>query len=376
MEAKNKQKYYSLKNILSKNALYNVIYGERSNGKTFAVLELIIQKFIDSNEQEQGVIIRRWEEDFRGKNGSQQFDNFIYNSTRGNIIEKMTKGKYNYVVYNSRRWYLANYIQDENGKGERIVCEKPFCIGLNLTADEHYKSLAFPQVTTILFDEFITRKLYLPDEFITFQSILSTIIRDRDNVTIFMCGNSINKYCPHFKEMGLKHIPQMKQGDIDVYDYGDSGLRVAVEYSDSPSKKGKKSDKYFAFDNPKLKMITSGAWEIGLYPHLPKKYKPKDIRYTYFILFEDELLQCEIIQIDRESFTFIHRKTTPIKEDNKGLVYQQTPSIKNNYRVKINNVTNKLEKLIYSYFINDKVFYQDNETGEVVRNYLNWCRTN
>ena len=31
-------KYYSLNNILEKNADYNVIFGERSNGKTYAAL--------------------------------------------------------------------------------------------------------------------------------------------------------------------------------------------------------------------------------------------------------------------------------------------------------------------------------------------------
>ena len=35
-------KHYSLKNILQQNALYNVIFGERSNGKTFAVLHLAL----------------------------------------------------------------------------------------------------------------------------------------------------------------------------------------------------------------------------------------------------------------------------------------------------------------------------------------------
>ena len=34
-----KAKYYSLKNILDKNAIYNVIFGERSNGKTYSVLK-------------------------------------------------------------------------------------------------------------------------------------------------------------------------------------------------------------------------------------------------------------------------------------------------------------------------------------------------
>ena len=35
---KEKSNYYSLDKILSKNAQYNLIFGERSNGKTYAVL--------------------------------------------------------------------------------------------------------------------------------------------------------------------------------------------------------------------------------------------------------------------------------------------------------------------------------------------------
>ena len=63
-----------------------------------------------------------------------------------------------------------------------------------------------------------------------FANVLSTIIRHRNDVKIFMLANTVNKYCPYFKEMGLKHITEMKQGSIDIYTYGSSDLRVAVEY--------------------------------------------------------------------------------------------------------------------------------------------------
>ena len=36
-----------------------------------------------------------------------------------------------------------------------------------------------------------------------FMNVLSTIIRDRENIKIFMLGNTVNKYCPYFDEMGL-----------------------------------------------------------------------------------------------------------------------------------------------------------------------------
>ena len=41
---------------------------------------------------------------------------------------------------------------------------------------------------------------------------------------------------------------------------------------------------------------------------------------------------------------------------------------------KITKPVTDLEKRIVSFFIKDKVFYQDNEIGEIVRNYLEWCK--
>ena len=38
-----KEKYYTLNNILTYNADYNIIYGERSNGKTTAVLRYALE---------------------------------------------------------------------------------------------------------------------------------------------------------------------------------------------------------------------------------------------------------------------------------------------------------------------------------------------
>lgn len=363
-----KTKYYSLENILKENADYNIIYGERSNGKTTAVEAYGLKDHIDSGYINQLAIIRRWEEDYKGKNGSQMFEGIVALGW----VEKWTGGKYNTIMYYSQRWYLANY--DNNGQ-KRWQSDVPFAIGFSIGSEEHYKSTSYPNIKTVLFDEFITRGYYLPDEFIKFQNLLSTIIRLRDDVKIFMCGNTVNKYCPYFVEMGLTSIKKQVKGTIDIYTYGDSTLKVAVEYSDFDGKT-KKSNKYFAFDNPKLNMIKSGSWEISIYPHLPIKYSNEDIKYIYFIKFNDELMQCEIIlsKTMKTLFTFIHRKTTPIKDDNTNLVFQTEPDARPNYRRKINKFYDDLGKKIWEFYANDKVFYQDNEVGEVIRNYLMWCK--
>lgn len=358
-----KQKFYSLKNILSKNAQYNIIIGERSNGKTYAVLKYAIEKY--AKNREQTAIVRRWSDDFIGKRGTVMFNALVSNGE----ITKITSGEWTDVYYYGSRWFLCRY--DESGKRE--TDETPFCFGFSISAMEHDKSTSYPNITTICFDEFLTRSAYLQDEFVLFMNVISTIVRHRTNVKIFMLGNTVNKYCPYFAEMGLSHIKEMKQGDIDVYRYGDSELLVAVEYCNTSNKSEKASDLYFAFDNPKLSMITCGSWEIDIYPHCPVKYKPCEILFTYFILFNGDMLQCEIVQHDNIIFTFIHRKTSDLKNTDDDLIYTPDFNPRPNYKRKITKPTTPIEKKIAMFFINDKIFYQDNEIGEIVRNYLIWC---
>lgn len=357
-----KQKFYRLKKILEKNAVYNVIFGERSNGKTYAVLEYALKQYVDNGGQL--AIVRRWQDDFTGKRGLTMFDGLVSNGA----VSKLTNGRWNGVYYYGSRWYLCNIDKD----GKRVNDETPFAYGFSISSMEHDKSTAYPNITTIMFDEFLTRTSYITDEFVLFMNVVSTIVRHRTNVKIFMLGNTVNKYCPYFKEMGLTHIKDMKPGDIDVYKYGNSELTVAVEYTQA-NKAGKESDIYFAFDNPKLSMITGGAWEIDIYPHCPVKYKPCDIMFTYFIMFSGDLLQCEIIHTGDNDFTFIHRKTTELKDTENDLIFTPDFSPRPNYRRKITKPMSKVEKRIAEYYLKDKVFYADNEIGEIVRNYLMWC---
>lgn len=363
-----KQIYYTLDNILQYNADYNIIYGERSNGKTTSVLLYAFEQICNSNFECQLAIIRRYVEDYKGIKGQQMFEAFNSNKW----VEKYTNGKYNAIKYYSAQWFLVKY----DDEGEVVAkMEKPFALAFSLASEEHYKSNAYPDVRFILFDEFITRNYYLPEEFVTFQNLLSTIIRLREDVKIFMCGNTINKYCIYFAEMGLTNIRKQNKGDIDLYTYGESELRVAVEYSDFPMKK-KKSNKYFAFGNPKLNMITEGGWEINIYPHLPHKYRPKDVIDIFYVVFEGDTLQGNVIDIDGNMFIYFHRKTKEIVSDTYRRVYGQKVDYRYNYSDNMLIPTCKFDSKIIEFVRSNKLFYQDNEVGEIVRNYFNWCRTN
>lgn len=358
--------YYSLDKIKTLKCQYNLIFGKRSNGKTYSVLSEAVKKYAESGEQ--SAYLRRYREDFIGKRGQ----NLFAAVANDGLISKYTNGKWTTVKYNASQWFFAK--PDEKNPDRLISASEPFCFGFSLSSMEHDKSVSYPKITTIIFDEFISRVGYLNNEFVTFMNCLSTIIRQRDNVTIYMLGNTVNKYCPYFKEMGLGHIEDMEPGKIDVYTYGESDLKVAVERTINHNIGGRKSEKYFAFDNPSLAMITGGSWELDLYPHCPREYEDKDITFKFFLVFNDQILQAEIVELDDCTFIFFHRKSGEIRHPDIDLVFSDDYDPRPNHVRNLRRSTLDVCKQIGVYFKDSKVFYQDNDVGEIVRNYLQFCK--
>lgn len=348
-------KYYTLDNILKKNADYNIIVGERSNGKTYASLLYGVSEYVKHGKEM--AYMRRMYEDVKGSRAEQVFSALVSNGE----IDKITNGEYNSIKYYRAAWYLA---KDEE------KAEKPFCYAFAISQMEHYKSQSYPNIYTIIFDEFITRTIYIPDEFNLFLNMLSTIIRQRDGIKIFMLGNTVNKYCPYFKEMGIP-LKNMNAGDIITIENGT--LKIAVEYT-TPTKGGKKSDKYFNFKSKTVKMITGGAWEIAEYPKCPVPYTRGDIIKTFYLIFDENYITGEIVNKGGGNlFIFFHpKKENRIKEPETDLVYCDYSSYRRNYYNQITRPHDDTGRLIYTLFQNGKVFYSDNDTGEILRNYIQY----
>lgn len=366
-----KSKYYDrsvMKKIMhDHNCKYGLVFGERSNGKTYSYLEEAIENYVNNGKQ--SAYIRRWKEDLVGQRGA----NLLSGHTKNNVITRLTKGEWDGVFYQSQRWYFSRW---DDEKRQRVHADEPFLLGFSLNDMEHDKGNSYPNIDLIIFDEFLTRGQYLVDEFVLFMNVVSTIVRDRDDVTIMMLGNTVNNYSPYFKEMGIDGIKNQEQGTIQIYEYEGSDLRVAVEYCESKSEH-KKSNVYFEFKNSRLSMITGGGWEFDIYPHNPIRYnKLNDVAFSYFICFDNEIFQADIVTIDDVCYTYIHRKTTDIKKPDEDLIYSPIYDPRLNWRRNILKPSYEFEKKLLWFFKNDKVFYQDNMVGESIRNYMNWCKTN
>ena len=360
--------YYSFTKIDKQKATYNLIIGQRSNGKTFGMCRKILQEYFATGTP--SAYIRRMDEMIKMSNIQGLFDPHL------EYIEEATEHKYNRVVYKMHAFYLARYDVDDKGAYKKTAQDiNPFCRTFAVSTAETTKGTDPGAMAYVVFDEFITRQFYLANEFVKFQNLLSSIIRDRPNVKIYMLANTVSKHCPYFRDMGLYRIQDQEQGTIDVYTVGKTGTKIAVEYC-SPSKATQKISKYFAFDNPQLDMITKGSWEIALYRHAPDHLSKHPIILSFFVVYDGKTVQGDIHIYNNHPIIHWHPRQKDIKDPDNTIIYSEDQSDGNPlHQMDIRVAPTKAQKLIFDLCRARKTFFSDNETGEVIASWIKFATT-
>lgn len=354
-EKMRKNKYWSIQPILKTNADYNLIFGQRSNGKTFGCCGAGLTSYINNGARI--AYVRRYAEEITPRN--------IENLFLPHPIDELTDGNYNGTVYRSHKFRLVKY-----DNGEIVATDDTvFCQTFALNTWERQKGADNGKFDYIIFDEFMTRGNYLPNEFLTFCNVLSTLLRDRAGTKIFMLANTVNRYSPYFAEMGLGEIVDtIKQGEIKSV-RNKSGLKISVEYcavADSTAQ----VNKYFDFNNTRLDMITNGKWEIKNYPHLTERVTKNDILARFYVFFDNKVFCGDLCGLNNDMFIHFHRGDKKEINYDKHFVYSDTPSINPMHSITIYNGNSRVQYYICDLIDSGKCFYTDNEIGEIVRNWL------
>lgn len=349
-------KYYDIQRILKKDADYNVIYGKRSNGKTFGACEVCLTSHINNGARM--AYIRRYAEEIAPKR--------ISNLFTPHPIERITEGNYNCTLYKSHRFYLAR--ADPNGE----ITDKeqiPFCQTFALNTWERDKGADNGQFDYIVLDEFITRGQYLPNEFILFCNILSSLMRDRAGTKIFLLGNTTSEYlCPYFEEMGIQNIiDTLEQGDIKTTRTRE-GLKIAIEYCED-SENTKKINKYFSFNNPRLDMITSGKWEMKNYPHPKMSIHNDDIIARVFI-DSQRCIVGDICNVNDDLFILFHAGQKSEYDDKRHYIISDTPLMTPYAATCLYNPRTRVHTLFLDLVNAQKMFFTTNAIGEQVRAWI------
>lgn len=288
-------KWYSAKALLSKRCIWNILLGQKGNGKSTAISRYCLEDAWNNNRE--FIYLRRWDLETTADKTEHYFALFEQNGW----ISEITKRKYNCLTVFRKTIYWGR--RREDGTIER---GKKCGYSVPLSGQEHYSSGQYPNVYNIIFEEFISkRQMYLENECSQLMFLVHTIFRHKENCKIFMIGNTISRLCPYFREWQLTKIPDMDLGQIDIYKYhNDDGSAVEIAVENSPTIL-KKSGVIFGNSRDS---IVSGAWETSEMPRLPFKFNSKEVLYS--IYFKEELIwfKISILKHDGHFCLFINEE--------------------------------------------------------------------
>ena len=286
--------YYNLDPIDKEEAQFNLIYGERSNGKSYQVKhKKAIEPYLNSciedsiNKRERFMLIRRWKEEIKPEKIEQYFlDVDIY---------KLTEGKYNCIsLYKGKLW-LSVY--DPEAKPQ---LKRGDYIGyvVALSTEQTYAGASYLDVKNMIFEEFMARGTYLPHEPDKLMNLYSTVDRKRGTTRLWLVGNTISRICPYLEDWGLREIvSKQKQGTIEckyvstgvIDDEGnEEQIKIAIEYCKDSGRSSHAIGKH-------KDMLNSGSWQSDPQPHLPFSYNEYDVMFRMLFKFQGYMFIAEYL---------------------------------------------------------------------------------
>lgn len=341
--------HYNLDNIDKIGARINLIYGERSNGKSYQVKhKKAVEKYVKTGKR--FILMRRWKEEISSEKIEQYFQDVD--------VQKITNGKFNVISLYRKCLYFGIY-DVETGKTKRF--DKIGYV-VALSTEQNYAGASYLDVEDIIFEEFMSRSTYLSNEPDKLMNFYATVDRKRLTTRLWLVGNTISRVCPYINEWGLHSIISFqKQGTIKTKTItGDLGEKIviAIEYCKST---GQTSGTI----GSNAKMINSGAWETSPQPHLPKSYNNYNVLFRFGFQYQSFKFLCELLEDsdNSECVWFIYPYYKDFRNDL--IVFSDVIKTNNLWQRDIYNISIKNDKLknLFQTFREEKIFYSDDMTG-------------
>lgn len=293
----------------------------------------------------------------------------VINMPKFKYIEKITNGRYNNVWYYGRKWYYR--LIDENGE----VVEKsetPFMSCIAVDQNQNLKSVYnAPNGDFIIFDEFLTKNGYLPDEFVLLNDLLSTIIRQRDTASIYLVGNLIDKYSIYFDELYLTDIIQeITWGEHRNINCGGTELHLFTLPLDMTAKRQKVNKKYFGWNNQMLTSITGnkGLWQMKQYPKPPKgDFTVIDKAYIYK---NGKYCAREIRKDETNHLYIMIYSDTYGYNPERHILYTLNSKVGYNKRIRFGLGFTRTDECVKRLILAKRIFFADNSCGAFIDSYI------
>lgn len=359
-----KKNYLTLKQLdaVSDGADYTWLYSTRTDGKSFCVKSRSILDAYESIDErgvchKQIAYMRRYDMDNKDKNITAYFADMP--------VEELTDGEYTHIVAYRRDIYFGHL---EKGK---VVKDVLIGSGFSVSALEHYKSLMYPYIYNIIYEEITTMSgQYLYAEPTMFLHCVSSIIRDR-KAKVWLVGNIISRMCPYFDEWGIE-AEKVKEGEkIQITFKEDDIETVLVFYHVIPS-----GDISGMFNIGRAKdNITKGKYYTELQQHLKRKPSTYNTIHTMVLEYDNfkylmKLIYYTDYEYGADYAWYIEPKTSVIQPSTRivtNALNRGGKFVTDSFRPLSPN-----EDIAFRYlFDKSKVFFNDNLTGTEFYSIIN-----
>ena len=322
------------------------IYSGRNRGKSFEISsQLIADAWYD---KKLFGYIRR--------NDCTKFDVEAYFEDKVQFIKDMTDDMWEGITKEKGKlkFYREELNQDEGTTRRIYGPDAGYFYALSRQAS--YKSLQYPDVFNLIYEEVLTDQSYLNCEPEKLMNLYSTVRRSKDGFRMWLVSNTVSVVNPYSKSWGI-YLSRNKPGDVRLSklylgSYDDTGeeqyLLIAAHYLQD---KGNLTKEDLKKKRNRIKTgISSNKWdELRLYTTVDlSKIKKFNILDTAIFEYDDVMIQCDILEIpknlvecviddldedyyskDLMPIAYFRRKTTPIKPNTR--VYSNNTSLFNEY---------------------------------------------
>lgn len=325
------------------------IYSGRNRGKSFEIsTQLIADAWYDGKEF--GYIRR---------NDATNFEIEQYFEDKTDFIKDMTDGQYEGITRDKGKLYFYKVVEDDKGNLKKVKSFNPCGYFFALSRQSSYKSLQFPKLYNLLYEEVLTDGSYLNSEPEKLMNLYSTCKRSKEGFKMLLVSNTISVVNPYSNSWGI-YLSKNKPGDIRLsklylgsYDRAgkEDYLLIACHYLKDKNDLTKEDLKK---NRNRIKTgISSNKWdESRLYSTMSlNKIRRFEILDTVVFEFDDLMIQgdiieipnnmieCEIDDLDDSYYSddtmptlYLRRKTTDPKPNTR--LYTNNPNHYNEYTTK------------------------------------------
>lgn len=353
------------------------IYSGRNRGKSFEVSsQLIADAFYDKRLF--GYVRR---------NDCTSYDIEQYFADKSDFIKDMTDNVYCGITRQKGKLKFYNEeIDYETGEVNRVIgddCGYFFA----LSRQASYKSLQYPEVYNLIYEEVLTDGSYLNAEPEKLMNLYSTVKRSKKDFMMWLISNTVSVVNPYSNSWGI-YLARNKPGDIKLSKLylgskGEDGeedyLLIAAHYLQDKGTISKEESKK---KRNRIKTgITSNRWdELQLFTTVNLRFmKQFKIQETVIFEFDDLMFQGDIIELpinfmdmysddeneikpdkDTMPILYIRRKTTEPFVNTR--IYTNNPDRMNPYTTKGFKLLYKIDTAIDTLFNRGWIVGTDNLT--------------